>query len=54
MIGGALLGGALTRMTPGLPFLVGGLLNSLSIVLTLAFFAQVQRRSDETLSGTTF
>ena len=44
MIGGALLGGALTRVTPGLPFLVAGLLNGLAIVLTLAFFAQVQRR----------
>ena len=55
MIGGALLGGALTRMTPGLPFLVGGLLNGFSIVLTLAFFAQVQRsRSNETFSATSF
>jgi MFS family permease len=55
MIGGALLGGALTRMAPGLPFLVGGLLNGFSIVLTMVFFAQVQRsRSDETLSATTF
>jgi hypothetical protein len=49
------LGGALTRMTPGLPFLVGGLLNGFSIVLTLAFFAQVQRsRSNETFSATSF
>jgi MFS family permease len=55
MISGALLGGALTRMAPGLPFLVGGLLNGFSIVLTMVFFAQVQRsRSDETLSATTF
>ena len=38
MIVGALLGGMLTRMTPGLPFLVAGLLNGFSIMLTLAFF----------------
>lgn len=54
MIVGALLGGALTRVTPGLPFLVAGLLNGFSIVLTLVFFAQVQQnQGDETLSTTT-
>lgn len=54
MIGGALLGGALTRVTPGLPFLVAGLLNGFSIVLTLAFFMQVQQsRDDLTRSSTT-
>jgi MFS family permease len=43
MISGALLGGALTRVAPGLPFLVVGLLNGLSIVLVLAFFARIGR-----------
>jgi len=43
MIGGALLGGALTRLSPGLPFLVAGLLNIGSIVLVLAFFASIGR-----------
>ncbi len=44
MIGGALLGGALTRLGPGLPFLAAGLLNSLSIGLVALFFAQVGRK----------
>jgi len=43
MIGGALLGGALTRLSPGLPFIVAGLLNIGSIVLLLAFFAHIGR-----------
>jgi MFS family permease len=43
MISGAVLGGALTRTAPGLPFLVAGLLNGLSIVLALAFFTQIGR-----------
>lgn len=51
MIGGALLGGALMHLAPGLPFLVGGVLNGFSLVLTPLFFAQVQRnRNDQTLS----
>ena len=45
MIVGALLGGALTRLTPGLPFLVAALLNGLSLLLVTAFFAQVNRTS---------
>ena len=54
MIVGALLGGMLTRMTPGLPFLVAGLLNGFSIMLTLAFFTHVQRsRDDQTFSTST-
>jgi MFS family permease len=44
MIGGALLGGALTRLAPGLPFLAAGLLNGLSIGLVVLFFAQVGRK----------
>lgn len=32
-----------TRTAPGLPFLVAGLLNSLSIVLVLVFFTQIGR-----------
>lgn len=43
MITGSLLGGALTHMQPGLPFLVAGLLNTLSIVLALAFFTQINQ-----------
>lgn len=43
MIVGALLGGALTRLSPGLPFFVAGLLNIGSIVLVLAFFAYMGR-----------
>ena len=43
MIGGALLGGALIRLAPGLPFLVAALLNIGSIVLVLAFFAYLGR-----------
>ncbi len=45
MIGGSVLGGGLTRVAPGLPFLVAGLLNSASLVLTLAFFAHLRRAS---------
>jgi MFS family permease len=53
MIGGALLGGALIHMAPGLPFLIGGVLNGFSLVLTPLFFAQVQRnRNDQALSTT--
>ena len=44
MIGGALLGGALTRLAPGLPFLAAGLLNGLSIGLVMLFFVQVGRK----------
>jgi MFS family permease len=42
MIAGALLGGALVRMGAGLPFLVGGLLNVVSIFLALAYLARVR------------
>jgi MFS family permease len=41
MMCGALLGGALSQMSPGLPFLAAGLLNGLSIALALAFFSQI-------------
>jgi MFS family permease len=50
MMGGAMLGGALTRVSPGLPFLVAGLLNSISIVLTLAFFVHVGRKGASAVS----
>ena len=43
MICGALLGGALTRLSPGLPFAIAGLLNIGSIGLVLAFFAYLGR-----------
>jgi len=43
MISGALLGGALTYMAPGLPFLAAGVLNILSIMLALAFFQHIGR-----------
>lgn len=46
MIAGALLGGALTRLSPGLPFVIAGLLNVGSIVLVLAFFAYIGRGGD--------
>ena len=51
MISGALLGGALTRIAPGLPFLAVGLLNMLSIGLTLAFFRQLARPNDPQPAG---
>lgn len=51
MIGGALLGGALTRLSPGLPFAVAGLLNIGSIVLVLAFFAYIGRDGVEAESN---
>ena len=43
MISGSLLGGALLRVAPGLPFLLVALFNLLSIVLSLAFFARIER-----------
>jgi MFS family permease len=43
MIGGSLLGGALTRVGAGLPFLVAGLLNIASVAIALAFFAHLDR-----------
>ena len=43
MIGGAMLGGALTRVATGLPFLVAGLLNIGSVVIAMAFFAHLDR-----------
>jgi len=44
MIGGSVLGGALTRVAVGLPFLVAGLLNIASVVVALAFFAHLDRQ----------
>lgn len=41
MISGAMLGGALTRFATGLPFLAAGLLNSVAILLVLAFFRRL-------------
>ena len=43
MMGGSVLGGALMRVSAGLPFLAAGLLNSASLVVALAFFARVGR-----------
>jgi MFS family permease len=43
MIGGSVLGGGLTRIAAGLPFLVVGLANVASLALTLAFFAHLRR-----------
>jgi MFS family permease len=42
MIGGSVLGGVLARVAPGLPFLAAGVLNILSIGVTMAFFARVE------------
>lgn len=42
MIGGSVLGGALARVAPGLPFLAAGLLNILSIGVAMAFFARLE------------
>ena len=44
MITGSLLGGALTRVAPGLPFLVAGLLNIASVAVAMAFFAHLDRQ----------
>jgi len=44
MIGGAVLGGALTHVAAGLPFLVAGLLNIASVAVALAFFAHLDRQ----------
>lgn len=38
MIGGSLLGGWLVRLTPGLPFLLGGLLNSGACLLIVVYY----------------
>jgi MFS family permease len=43
MMAGSLLGGALVRANAGLPFLVGGLINLVSVFLVLAYLAQVQQ-----------
>jgi MFS family permease len=43
MISGSLLGGMLLQVAPGLPFLVVALFNLVSIVLSLAFFARIER-----------
>jgi predicted MFS family arabinose efflux permease len=43
MISGSLLGGSLIRLSPGLPFLVGGLLQIVTIPVALAYFARVRR-----------
>ena len=45
MIVGSLLGGALTRVATGLPFLVAGLLNIASVVVAMAFFAHLDRQT---------
>jgi MFS family permease len=41
MIGGSLVGGWLVHGRPGLPFLAAGLLNIVSIMLTLAYYARI-------------
>jgi MFS family permease len=43
MMSGSVLGGVLTRTSAGLPFLVAGLINGMSIVAALAFFARLGR-----------
>jgi MFS family permease len=43
MMSGALLGGALTRLAPGLPFLAAGLLNTASLAVAVSFFAHLNR-----------
>jgi len=43
MMSGALLGGALTRLTPGLPFLAAGLLNIASLAVAVRFFAHLDQ-----------
>ena len=44
MICGSVLGGALTHIAAGLPFLVAGLLNIASVAVALAFFAHLDRQ----------
>jgi len=46
MMGGSVLGGALMRISAGLPFLAAGLLNSASLVVALAFFARLGREGE--------
>lgn len=41
MMSGALLGGVLTRLSPGLPFLAAGLLNIASLAVAVSFFAHL-------------
>jgi MFS family permease len=48
MITGSLLGGALVRTFPGLPFLVAGLLNVGSLFLALAYYARPDARNAST------
>jgi len=43
MMSGSVLGGALTPISAGLPFLAAGLLNGISLVLAWAFFAHLGR-----------
>jgi MFS family permease len=50
MIAGSMLGGILVRVGPGLPFLVGGLINVASIFLVLAYLARVKAEAPVTLS----
>ena len=38
MIGGSLLGGWLVRLTPGLPFLLVGLVNGVACVLIIVYY----------------
>ena len=42
MITGALFGGALVTVRPGLPFLIGALINVASLFLVLAYLARVK------------
>jgi MFS family permease len=50
MMGGAVLGGALTRVAVGLPFLVAGLLNIASVAVAMAFFAHLDRTGMTTVA----
>jgi predicted MFS family arabinose efflux permease len=49
MMSGALLGGALTTVAPGLPFLAAGLLNIASLAAAVSFFAHLVR--DKAVAG---
>jgi DHA1 family multidrug resistance protein-like MFS transporter len=52
MISGALLGGSLVRFSPGLPFLVGGLLQVLTVLVATAYFARVRRETENVMRET--
>lgn len=51
MIGGSMLGGALTRLAAGLPFLVVGVINVGSLALTAAFFARLRGMGRDRVTG---